>query len=152
AVPALVFLPAYFIANFASGVLDAAPDLVRALQWAIVGARVVLPLGFLVALLQADHFAAQALRSLLERLVSRPTPDQWRTAVADALGDPVLRLGYHAADRFVEPDGQTLDPDTARGGRAGVTILKQGHPVAAMDVDETLTEDPEFLRAAGLAT
>ena len=31
-------------------------------------------------------------------------------------------------------------------------ILKAPHPVAAMDVDETLTEDPEFLRAAGLAT
>jgi signal transduction histidine kinase len=148
----LLYLPAYFVANFAERILHAPPDTVRALQWAIVAARVLLPLGFLVALLQADLFAAKALRSLLERLAGRPTPEQWRGAVAGVLGDAALRLGYQDADGFLEADGHTLDPGDTGRGRAGVTIRKQGHAVAAMDVDETLTEDPEFLRAAGLAT
>jgi signal transduction histidine kinase len=111
AVTSLLFMPAYFVANFASQVLHAAPETVVDLTWAIVVARILLPLGFLVALLQADRFASEALRALLQRLSERPTQEQWRDAVATAVDDDELRLGYHdlVTKAFREPDGTALE-------------------------------------------
>jgi len=56
-----------------------------ALQWGIVIARVLVPLGFLIALLQADRFAGMALRTMLEesydcvveKLTRRERPAGW---------------------------------------------------------------------------
>jgi len=56
AVTSLLFLPAYFVVNFAAWVLYLDPATISALAWGIVATRVLLPLGFLVALLQADRF------------------------------------------------------------------------------------------------
>ena len=74
AVTSLLFLPAYFIFNFSAWVLMLDPATLSTLAWGIVATRVLLPLGFLIALLQADRFAATALRTMLERLAARPTP------------------------------------------------------------------------------
>jgi len=90
------------------------------MAWAIVATRVLLPLGFLVALLQAERLAATALQTLLERLAQRPTPEQWRDGVADALDDDELRLGYHdlVTRTFREPDGGVLEPPAPEARRA----------------------------------
>ena len=71
---------------------------------------IVFPLGFAIALLQADLFAGQAFRRLLSELASRPTPEGWHAIVADALDDPSLRLGYWdpAAGHFRDADGGEL--------------------------------------------
>src|SRR3954451_1445238 len=53
AVTSLLFLPAYFASNFAAWVVYADAGTVRTLQWAILATRVLLPLGFLIALVQA---------------------------------------------------------------------------------------------------
>src|SRR3954471_4315830 len=92
AVTSLLFLPAYFAANFARTFLDVDAATLSTLGWFIVATRVLLPLGFLAALLQADRFAAGALRSLLERLARRPSPQEWRTTIAAAFDDEGLRL------------------------------------------------------------
>jgi signal transduction histidine kinase len=154
AVTSLLFMPAYFVVNFASQVLHAAPETVADLAWAIVVARILLPLGFLVALLQADRFASEALRALLQRLSERPTQEQWRDAVATALDDDELRLGYQdlVTETFREPDGAALELPPAEPRRAWVPIEQDGRPVAAMVVDETLAEDPELVHAAATAT
>jgi signal transduction histidine kinase len=154
AVTSLLFMPAYFVVNFASQVLHAAPETVADLAWAIVVARILLPLGFLVALLQADRFASEALRALLQRLSERPTQEQWRDAVATALDDDELRLGYQdlVTETFREPDGTALELPPAEPHRAWVPIEQHGRPVAAMVVDETLAEDPELVHAAATAT
>src|SRR3954463_16377154 len=60
AVTSLLFLPAYFASNFAAWVVYADAGTVRTLQWAILATRVLLPLGFLIALVQARGFAARA--------------------------------------------------------------------------------------------
>ena len=153
AATSLLFLPAYFIFNFAVSVLFLDQNTLDTLSWGLVVSRVLLPLGFLVALLQSRHFATTALQTLLERLAARPTPDQWRGMVAAALDDDALQLGYHdpRAGRFRESGGGELDPPAPRG-RAWVPVERDGQPVAAMVIDESLTEDPELVQAASTAT
>ena len=153
AATSLLFLPAYFIFNFAVSVLFLDTNTLDTLSWGLVVSRVLLPLGFLVALLQSRHFATTALQTLLERLAARPTPDQWRGMVAAALDDDALQLGYHdpRAGRFRESGGGELEPPAPRG-RAWVPVERDGQPVAAMVIDESLTEDPELVQAASTAT
>jgi signal transduction histidine kinase len=155
AVTSLLFLPAYFVHSFAASILKLDQATLDALAWGVVGARILLPLGFLIALLQAELFAGRALRMLFERVAARPTPEQWRDTIAEALDDSALRLGYHdpATERFREPDGDELARPTAGAGRAWVAVDREGgEPVAAMVVDEALTADPELVRAASAAT
>jgi signal transduction histidine kinase len=154
AVTSLLFLPAYFVLNFAAWILYLERSTLDTLAWAIVGARVLLPLGFLVALLQAERFAAKAFRRLLERLAAGPSPGHWRDIIAEVLDDPALRLGYHepSTARFREPDGQELTRPLAASGRTWVPVDREGRPVAAMVIDETLAEDPELVSAAASAT
>ncbi|HEY6889676.1 MAG TPA: ATP-binding protein [Solirubrobacter sp.] len=154
AVTSLLFLPAYFASNFAASVLHADPATVTTLQWLIVGTRVLLPLGFLVALLQARGFAARAQQHLFDRLAERPSPERWREAVADALDDPLVQVGYQDLDsgRFREADGSVLDQPGPGSGRAWVPVDHEHQPVAALVIDATLTEDPELVRACASAT
>jgi signal transduction histidine kinase len=154
AVTSLLFLPAWFVSNFARTVLELDDQrTLDTLAWAIVATRILLPLGFLVALLQADRFAARALQRLLARLVTRPTPEQWRAEVADALDDADLRLAYYdpSSGRFREADGRVQEPG-AMAGRVWVPVGRDGRQVAAMVIEQTLAEDPELVRAAASAT
>ncbi len=154
AVTSLLFLPAYFAFNFSAWILHLDQATLDALAWGIVGTRILLPLGFLAALLQAERFAAKALRILLERLAARPTPEQWRDTLSEALDDPALQLGFRdpATSRFREPSGAVLAPEELEASRAWVSVDRNAQPVAAMVVEETLAEDPELVRAAALAT
>lgn len=154
AVTSLLFLPAYFVSNFAAWVLYVDVETVTTLQWVIVVTRVLLPLGFLIALLQADRFAATAQRTLLGQLASRPDPERWREAIAEAFDDPALRLGYRepSTGRFRGADGAPVEPPAERSGRKWVPVDREGVPVAAMVIDEALTADPELVQAAATAT
>jgi len=154
AVTSLLFLPAYFAFNFSAWILKLERPTLDVLAWGIVGTRVLLPLGFLVALLQAERFAAGALRALLTRLAGRPTPAHWREAIADALDDRALQLGFWdpATQGFREPSGDVLSAAATGAHRAWVPVDRDGQPVAAMVIDETLTEDPELVAVAVSAT
>jgi signal transduction histidine kinase len=155
AVTSLLFLPAYFTFNFAAWILEVRDiGTLDTLAWFIVATRILLPLGFLVALLQADLFASRALRTLLEELTARPTPTRWRETIAEALDDEALELGFHdpATGRFRDAAGGEVAPPPAGSQRAWLPVERDGHPVAAMVIDETLTEDPELVRAAASAT
>ena len=154
AVTSLLFLPAWFVSNFARTVLDLGDQgTLDVLVWAIAVARILLPLGFLVALLQADRFAARALQRLLARLVTRPTPEQWREEIAGALDDADLRLAYYdpGSRRFREADGTVQEPGAAPG-RVWVPVGRGGRQVAAILCRPDLVEDPELVRAAASAT
>jgi signal transduction histidine kinase len=150
----LLFLPAYFVFNFAAWILHLDQGTLDTLAWGIVGTRILLPLGFLLALLQAERFAVTALGTLLQRLAARPTPAQWRDTIAEALDDQPLQLAYRdpTTDCFREADGAELTPPPAPSDRAWVPVARDGEPVAAMIVDETLTQDPELVRSAASAT
>ena len=113
AVTSLLFLPAYFVTNFTAWVLEVTDlQLLDTMAWFIVATRILMPLGFLVALVQAELFASRALRTLLENLATRPTPERWRDMIAEALDDRRLRLGFHdpGTGTFREPSGDVLAP------------------------------------------
>jgi signal transduction histidine kinase len=133
-------------------VLELNPTTLDALSWFVAATRVLLPVGFLLALLLAELRASAVQLALLEHLVTRPTPQQWRGAIAGVLDDPELRIGYRdpASGTFLEPDGGRL-PEPGEGC-ARVPIDHDGEAVAAMVLDETLAEDPELVRASATAT
>ena len=154
AVTSLLWMPAWLAFNFSAFVLELDPSTLDTLAWGIVGTRVLLPLGFLIALLQSDVFAGRALRTLLEQLATRPTPQRWRDIIAGALDDPSLRLGFFAPEekRFLEPGGEELTPPGEGSPQRWVLVERGGQPVAAMVIDEAVTEDPELVHAAASAT
>jgi signal transduction histidine kinase len=150
----LLFMPVFFVYHFSRQVLEIDPARLETLGWAVIGCRVLLPLGFLVALWQAELFAAGALRRLLDRLTARPTPAQWRDGVAAALDDPALQIGYWdpVAEQYREDAGAELVPPPAGSGRIWVPAARDERPQAAMVVDAVLVEDPELVRVAAAAT
>jgi signal transduction histidine kinase len=154
AATSLLFLPVFFAYHFARQILVLDPGTLETMSWFVVGARILLPVGFLVALLQADLFAGVARGRLLEQLLGRPSPQRWRDDVAATLDDPPLRLGYWDVERseFREADGGTLPAPRRDAGRAWVGIDRDGRPAAAMVIDRALAEDPELVWAAASAT
>jgi signal transduction histidine kinase len=150
----LLFLPIFFAYHVSAQILKVDPGTLETMSWFVVGARVLLPVGFLLALLQAELFAGVARGRLLEQLMAGPSPEQWRDDVARALDDPELRLGYWDIDarRYRDADGSALAPPGADAGRAWVEVDRDGRPVAAMVIDGALAEDPELVRAAASAT
>ncbi len=154
AVSSLLLLPALAVNYFALLVLGVGDRTAEVLGWLVVAAHVVFPLGFALALVQADVFAAQALRRLLVELVRRPTPEHWRTVVAGALDDPSLRLGFWDSRRreFRQSDGSALLAPRPGSARQWVDVSRGSLPVAAMVTDGALADDPELVDAAVSAT
>jgi signal transduction histidine kinase len=152
AVTSLLLLPAFFAFQLASQLLDAGPNVADALAWAVAVTRIVSPIGFAVALFQADLFAGRALRRLLDDLAARPSPERWRDTVAQALDDPSLRIGYAepVSGRYLEADGAELAPPD--DGRLWVPVERRRQGVAALVVDPALAYDPELVDAAATAT
>jgi signal transduction histidine kinase len=154
AVTSLLFLPARFAVSFSSSILHLSPGTLDTLGWAIVATRILMPLGFLIALLQAQRFAERTSHSLVGKLAAGPTPEQWSTTIAASLDDPSLRLGFYdpPTRRHREPSGEILEHPRSGSGQSWVPIKRGGRPAAAMVVDETLAENPELLRAAASTT
>ena len=154
AVSSLLLLPTLVIYYFALLVLGVAGTTADVLAWLVIAGHVIFPLGFALALVQADLFAAQALRRLLVELVRRPTPEHWRVVVAGALDDPSLRLGFWDAWRreFREGDGTKLLRPRRGSARQWVDVGRGGQPVAAMVTDGASADDPELVDAAVSAT
>jgi signal transduction histidine kinase len=151
----LLFLPVFFVYHAARGLLGVDPARLETLGWVLLGCRVLLPLGFLVALLQAELFGARVLRTLVDRIATRPTRAQWRDTLATALDDPPLQVGYWdpEGEEYRRADDQTLSPPVAGSGRAWVPAEQQnGRPMAALTIDEALLDDPELVRAATAVT
>jgi signal transduction histidine kinase len=124
-----------------------------AFRWVPVIARVLLPLGFLLALVQAELVAGRVLRKTVELLVHRPPLDEVEAALARALGDPGLRLAFRrdSPGRWIGVDGEEVSAPPA-GGRQKLThIIPGGIPPAAIIHDGTLDDEPELLRATGAA-
>jgi len=154
AATSLLLLPMYFVYYFSSWILELDQATIDALAWGVAATRALVPVGFLFALLLAERFAGGALRSLLELLSARPTPQRWRDEVATVLDDAGLRLGYFDPDtqRFRDSGGEELTPPPAGSGRTWVAVDRDDRAVAAMVIDESLAEDPELVRAAASAT
>jgi signal transduction histidine kinase len=119
------------------------------------GALALVPLGFAAGLMLA-RYARRRIGKLVVELGETKGPSRLRDALAQALGDPSLRVAYAITDGigFVGGDGRTIDV-SAREGRAVTMVERDGRPVAALIHDPALTENPGLVdavrAAAGLA-
>jgi signal transduction histidine kinase len=105
---------------------------------------VALPYAFLAGLLRSRYSRSAAVAELAGRLQGAPHP---REALAEALGDPSLRLVYRRTgrDTWVYADGTPADLPADRT----VTVLERdGEAIGALVHDPALDEEPQLLRAA----
>jgi signal transduction histidine kinase len=132
------------VARILADALGTAPDWMYRLTWVTLG---LVPLAFLVGLVGA-RLRRGAMTALMLELAELPPPQRVRDALADALGDPTLRLLFWIEDHYTDLDGHpvTLDPDRA------VTVLEYGgERFAALEHDPFLYDDRELLEAVGAA-
>ena len=105
---------------------------VDTLGWFLTGARVALPLGFVLALLLAQTFAGRSLATMMLRLQAQPTPAALERAAAEALGDPRLRLALRQPEQD-GLDGRRGGADRACRRRAGPSLARARQRRAADD-------------------
>lgn len=117
----------------------------------VVVPRMLLPVAFLLAPLQARAFAGSALEEMVERLGARASVAEREWVIARALDDPSLRLGFWlpGAGRYVDGWGRTLEPPRPDSGRVWTPAGNGDPPEAAIVHDAALADEPELLRAAG---
>jgi PAS domain S-box-containing protein len=114
------------------------------------------PLASLAGLLQS-RIARSAVGHLIVELGQSLPPGELRDALARALGDPSLTVGYWLpeAEVFVDHEGRPLPPPDPQGSRHGTWVERNGERIAALVHDESLLADPQLIdavvAAAGLA-
>jgi signal transduction histidine kinase len=145
----VVLLAALLIADQASASITRGLDAAEQLALATV------PLAYLFGLFQT-RLARMGLGELVVELGNNPEQGQLRDALARALRDPSLELGYWmpASRDYIDLDGKRVD--VAPTATRAVTVLeRRGEKVAALVHDAALREDPALLdavsSAAGLA-
>ncbi len=74
-------------------------------------------------------------------------------ALASAIGDPTLEVGYWLPEqsRFVDRSGRPVDVPDGRDGRARTVIEHAGNPVAILIHDPAVTTDPAIRAATARA-
>jgi len=142
--------------TFLYGVLGSDDPLRVANRWVYWLAFCLLPLGFL-AWVRRVRLGRTAVGTLLARLREPLSASELQTALAQAVRDPSLRVGYWRADAeaFVDGDGQPLEMLRADSGRDVRLVERDGRRIAALVHDQALREDGHVLdavtAAAGLA-
>jgi len=120
------------------------------LLWATACSLVTVPLAFLAGQLRS-RLARGALADLF-RSIGAVRPDELRPALARALGDPDLAVGYWRSDTgtYADADGRAVSTEGAPG-RSLARVERGGCPVAALVYDASLDDDPELVEAVRAA-
>ncbi len=133
------------------------PDVVGAALFVLAAVSLAaVPLASLAGLLQS-RLARTAVGNLLVELGQSLQPGDLRDALARALGDPSLTIGYWLpeAELFVDHEGRPLPPPDPDGPRHATWVERDGQRIAALVHDESLLDDPQLIHAvvaaAGLA-
>lgn len=138
-------------APFAYDMLDGtvAPTSLQAV-WTI--AWWALPASILVAL-SRTRASRWNLGELVERLARRPPPLGLRDALADALGDPSLELGFwvESSGGWRDVHGRPLHPRAGGAARATMELRRGGERQALLVHDPLLLEDDAALEAVRAA-
>jgi signal transduction histidine kinase len=117
------------------------------LLWATACSLVSVPVALMAGQLRS-RLARGALADLF-RNIGGVRPEELRPALARALGDPDLRIGYLQADgTYVDADSR---PVAAGGERAMARVERDGRPIAALGYDASLDDDPELVEAVTAA-
>jgi signal transduction histidine kinase len=152
-----------FLAGLVGGVATAVGEafsldhhLYAVLIWVYRVAFCLLPLAFLAGILRIQ-LGQTPVETLLKRLRGPLSAAQLRAALAQALGDPSLEVGYWRADveAFVDGDGRPLKLPETGSGRGIRLVEHDGRRVAALVHDSALLDNVPLLdavaAAAGLA-
>lgn len=110
----------------------------------------LVPFAFLYGFARTRR-ARGALGELVVRMDSLPEPDDLREALAKALRDPSIEIGYWSRDvqAYVDAEGHPVHlPENADPERAHTPIVHAGEPVAAIVHDIALVEEREVVEAA----
>jgi signal transduction histidine kinase len=104
--------------------------------------------GFLVGLLRS-RLARSAVAQLVVDLGDRAEPGEVRDALARALRDPSLVLGYWLADngRYVDIDGRPFELPAESEARAVSVVERDGRKIAALVHDPALLDEPELVQS-----
>jgi signal transduction histidine kinase len=144
------------VATSVGEILGAGHPLRPTLLWVYWLAFCLLPLGFLVGVLRVQ-LGRTALATLLTRLDASLSAVELRSALAGALADPSLSVGYWRPETgsFVDADGRALAMPGTDSGRAVRMVERHGRRVAALVHDPALRDNAPLLdavtAAAGLA-
>ncbi len=152
-VPVLIALAPILVSYVARlGLVHVDAGALSKLNWLGTIGIGALPYGFLLSVVASTLFAAAALKMIVSRLVESPSAAQLRTALADALDDPSLKLGFRLVrgGGFVDPAGEPL-ASTPPPGQSSSPITRNGETVAVIFHDAALDTDPELVAAAGQA-
>lgn len=116
-------------------------------------ALAAIPAAFLTGLLRGRLSRAAVGDLVVELSVATPTPERLETALAEALGDPTLTVGYWvpASNRFVDGTGRPVELPTEDRSRAGRILEFSGRRVAVFIYDPALQEEPELVDAVAAA-
>jgi signal transduction histidine kinase len=125
------------------------------LEWLLYGmliAHIAIPVAVLVVLLRA-RMARGAVADLVVELGRTPTPARLRDALANALGDPSLRVAYWSPldDAFVDADGSTVTLPDPESGQAITMLERDGVGEAAIIHDAALLEEPGLIASVASA-
>ena len=109
---------------------------------------VALPLAYLATELRS-RIERGHVADLVVQLNTSPEPASLQAALAKALHDPALQVGYWVAEahQYVDADGRTITPPDGRG-RVATRVDRGGEPVALLMHDPALLDQPTLIEAA----
>jgi signal transduction histidine kinase len=109
---------------------------------------VTLPLAYLAHELRA-RIERGDVAELVVQLGGTPEPASLRSALAKALHDPTLTVGYWVAQaqHYLDADGRPVVPPT-EPGRVATRVDRGGEPVALLVHDPALLDQPTMIEAA----
>ena len=108
----------------------------------------------LLAALVREPWAREGITDLVVDL-GEARSETLRDALARALGDPTLEVGYRLGDGYVDAEGRPLTPPASGSRRRVTPVERHGEEVAVLVHDPAVLGDPRLsgalATAAGLA-
>jgi signal transduction histidine kinase len=118
---------------------------------AFAGTRIVLPLGFVAALLFARVYAGEALAVMASRIVGLPSVAAVEQLMRRVLDDPQAQLAFWLPRRehFVDRHGARIVLDPGSKEKTWRAFGQGDSHVLAIVHDPVLSDDPELVDAVG---
>jgi signal transduction histidine kinase len=115
-------------------------------------AQIAIPIAILAVILRT-RMARGAVADLVVELGQAPTPARLRAALAQALGDPTLEVGYWAPgqNQFVDEAGTALELPEEGSDRSVTLLERNGVPDAALIHDAILLDEPGLVASVASA-
>ena len=117
----------------------------------LVLARAAVPIGFMLGLVRT-RLDRGLVGQLIVQLRQAPSPERLEAVLAATVHDRTLRVVYWSPTAGAYRDGKgRLVRLAAEPGRAITFVERGGSPLAAIDHDVALSDDPELLTAVAAA-